>query len=204
MIPEEDWELLTGAKYGRRIEIDNVIAYVGAERFWNEFILSSFQELFDTADYNLSRKKVTYITLSNLNLLNRLAEKAGTVAAADEVEKIESEHADYDISTKGFIEDINAFEKESTKRIENKESENEDVRWLEEELASLNEEFSRRTGIPIPSQDVEDGKEEKDLDSKDEDAEEDDDANDNCYSDSEVNPDDEDRDDGVAATGDQQ
>lgn len=204
LIPEEDWELLTGGKYGRRIEIDNVIAYVGAERFWNEFILPSFQELFDTADYNLSRKKVTYVTLPNLNLLNRLAEKAGTVAAADEVEKIESEHADYDISTKGFIEDINAFEKESTKRIENKESENEDVRWLEEELASLNEEFSRRTGIPIPSQDVEDGKEEEDLDTKDEDAEEDDDANDNCYSDSEVNPDDEDRDDGVAATGDQQ
>ena len=43
LIPEEDWELLTGAKYGRRIEIDNIIAYAGAERFWNEFILPSFQ-----------------------------------------------------------------------------------------------------------------------------------------------------------------
>ena len=43
LIPEEDWELLTGGKYGRRIEIDNVIAYVGAERFWNEFILPSLQ-----------------------------------------------------------------------------------------------------------------------------------------------------------------
>ena len=42
LIPEEDWELLTGGKYGRRIEIDNVIAYVGAERFWNEFILPCF------------------------------------------------------------------------------------------------------------------------------------------------------------------
>jgi hypothetical protein len=55
LIPEEDWELLTGGKYGRCIEIDNVIAYVGAERFWNEFILPCFQQLFDTADYNLSR-----------------------------------------------------------------------------------------------------------------------------------------------------
>jgi hypothetical protein len=43
LIPEEDWELLTGGKYGRRIEIDNVIAYVGAERFWNEFIIQVLQ-----------------------------------------------------------------------------------------------------------------------------------------------------------------
>jgi hypothetical protein len=34
LIPEEDWELLTDGKYGRRIEIDNAMAYVGAERFW--------------------------------------------------------------------------------------------------------------------------------------------------------------------------
>ena len=152
LIPEEDWELLTGGKYGRRIEIDNVIAYVGAERFWNEFILPSFQELFDTADYNLSLKKIAYVTLPNLNLLNKLAEKAGTIAAADEVEKIESEYADYDISTKGFIEDIEAVEKENTKRIENKELENKHIQWLEKELASLNEEFSRRTGVPLPSE----------------------------------------------------
>ncbi len=32
LIPEKDWKLLTGSKYGRRIEIDNVIAYVGAEQ----------------------------------------------------------------------------------------------------------------------------------------------------------------------------
>jgi hypothetical protein len=109
LIPEEDWEMLKGGKYGRRIEIDNVIAYVGAERFWNEFILPSFQELFDTADYNLSLKKETYVTLPNLNLLNKLAEKARTIAAADEVEKMESEYADYDISNKGFIEDIEVW-----------------------------------------------------------------------------------------------
>jgi len=42
LIPEEDWELLIAGKYGRRIEIDNVIAYVGAERFWNAFVLLSF------------------------------------------------------------------------------------------------------------------------------------------------------------------
>ena len=59
---------------------------------------------------------------------------------------------DYDISTKGFIEDIEAAEKENTKRIENNELENEHIRWLEEELATLIEEFSRRTGVQLPSE----------------------------------------------------
>ncbi len=154
LIPEEDWELLTGGKYGRRIEIDNVIAFVGAERFWNEFILASFQRLFNKVNYNLSLKKVVYVALPNLNLLNKLAEEAGIIAAADEVDKIESEHGDYDISTKGFIKDIDAFEKENTKRIENKELVNKHIRWLEEQLAPLTEELSRRTGYSIPSQDT--------------------------------------------------
>ena len=150
LIPEEDWEMLKGGKYGRRIEIDNVIAYVGAERFWNKFILPSFQELFDTVDYNLSLKKDAYVILPNL--LNKLVEKAGTIGAANEVEKIESEYADYDISTKGLIEDIEAAELENTKRIENKELEDEPIQWLEEKLVSINEEFSRRTGVPLPSE----------------------------------------------------
>jgi hypothetical protein len=72
---------LTGGKYGRRIEIDNVIAYVGAERFWNEFILTIFTELFKTANYNLSLKKTEYVMLPNLNLLNKLAEEVGTLEA---------------------------------------------------------------------------------------------------------------------------
>jgi hypothetical protein len=150
LIPDDDWELLTGGKYGRRIEIDNVIAYVGAERFWNEFILSSFQALFDTVDYNLSRKKIKYVMLPNLRLLNELVEEAGTVAAAPEEEKIDSELADYDISSNGFIEDIEALDMENTKRIENKELENKHIQWLEKGLASLNQEFSRRTGVSLP------------------------------------------------------
>ncbi|MGH9986578.1 MAG: hypothetical protein ACRD8W_21760, partial [Nitrososphaeraceae archaeon] len=153
LIPEEDWELLTSGKYGRRIEIDNVIAYVGAERFWNRFILPCFQELFDAADYNLSLKKVAYVSLPNLNLLNKLAEKAGTIAVADEVNEIESEYIEYDISTKGFIKDIEAVKEANTKRIENKELKDEHIQWLEEHLALLSEEFSRRTGLPLPSED---------------------------------------------------
>jgi len=62
--------LLTGGKYSRRMEIDNVIAYVGAERFWNEFILTIFTELFKTANYNLSLKKTEYVMLPNLNRIS--------------------------------------------------------------------------------------------------------------------------------------
>jgi hypothetical protein len=80
-----------------------------------------------------------------------LTEKAGTVAAAPEKEKIESELTDYEISTKGFIEDIETIEMENTKRIQNKELENEHIQWLEKELASLNEEFGRRTRVQLPS-----------------------------------------------------
>jgi hypothetical protein len=40
------------------------------------------------------------VTLPILNVLNKLAEKAGTIAAAKEVDKIDSEHGDYDLSTK--------------------------------------------------------------------------------------------------------
>ncbi|MGH9983064.1 MAG: hypothetical protein ACRD8W_03810 [Nitrososphaeraceae archaeon] len=152
LIPEEDWVLLIGRRYGRRIEIDNVIAYVGAERFWNDFVLPSFLELFETADYNLSLKKITYVTLPHLNLLNQLAEKVGTVAAEDELDKIETEYTDYDILTEGFIEDIDTVEMENTQRIEKKELENKHIQWLEEELASLNDELNRRTGIPLPSE----------------------------------------------------
>jgi hypothetical protein len=149
VIPEGDWGLLTDGKYGRRIEIDNVIAYAGAERFWNEFILPTFKELFNTADYNLSLRKVVYVTLSNLSRLNTLAEKAGTISAAEEVNNIESEYSNYNISTNGFIEDIDAFEKENKKRIETSQLKNKDVRWLEEQLASINEEFSKRTRITL-------------------------------------------------------
>ncbi|MGI0043725.1 MAG: hypothetical protein ACRD47_08440, partial [Nitrososphaeraceae archaeon] len=155
LIPEEDWKLLTGGKYGRRIEIDNVIAYAGAEKFWNEFILPSFLELFDSADYNLSLKRVVYVTLPNLNQINKLAENVAKISAADEVDKIESEYADYDISTNGFIDDIDAIEKENTNRIKNKELKNKNIRWLEKKLASIIEEFTNRTRITVTPKDIE-------------------------------------------------
>ena len=124
----------------------------GMRSFFRAFKNYSKQQII-----TLSLKKVVYVALSNLNQLNELAEKAGTIAAAEEVDKIVSEHIDYDISTNGFIEDIDAIEKVNTNRIENKELEDEHIKWLEKELALLNEEFSRRTGISITSQDTGEG-----------------------------------------------
>jgi hypothetical protein len=83
-----------------------------------------------------------------IKLLNELAEKAGIIAAADEVEKIESDHADFDISTKGFIDDIDEIEKRNEERIKNKEL-GEHIYWLEEKLAPIIEELSRRIGISV-------------------------------------------------------
>ncbi len=89
------------------------------------------------------------VTLPALNMINKLAEEAGTIVAAKEVDKIESEYGNYNISTREFIEDIDAVEKENTKRIEKVELEDENIKWLEQQLTSIKDEFSRKTGIPV-------------------------------------------------------
>ena len=99
------------------------------------------------------------------------------MAAADEVEKMESEYADYDISTKGLIEDIEAAEMGNTKRIENKELEDEPIQWLEEKLASINEEFSRKIWFTLIPEDNEG--EQNDADTNDKGAKREVDAHDN-------------------------
>jgi hypothetical protein len=53
-IAEKDWNFLNSGKCGRRIEIDNVLAYVGAERFWQEIVIKKFGELFRSRDYRRS------------------------------------------------------------------------------------------------------------------------------------------------------
>ena len=53
-IVEKDWNFLNSGKYGRCIEIDNVLAYVGAERFWQEIVIKKFGELFPRRDYRRS------------------------------------------------------------------------------------------------------------------------------------------------------
>lgn len=59
--------------------------------------------------------------------------------------KIDSEHVDFKISTKGFIDDIDEVEKKNEERIKKKELEDEHIYWLEEQLVPIIKELSRRT-----------------------------------------------------------
>ena len=147
LILEKDWRFLTGGEHGRRIEIDNVIGYVGTQRFWNELVLPSFVELFPKADYNLSHNRIEYVIIPQLKILSELSQKKGTSAAIDAVQNVESEYSNYDISSQGFIPDITAEEQKIEKRVMEKELEDNDIHWLSEKLESLNKDFSRRTGI---------------------------------------------------------
>jgi hypothetical protein len=127
LIPCKGWKLLTGGRYGRRIEIDNVIAYAGAEKFWNEFILPSFKELFSRVNYCLSMRMISYVSLSNLVQLNELAEKVGTIIASNKANTIESDYSNYDLAARGFIKDIKVTELENEIQIKKEELNNENT-----------------------------------------------------------------------------
>lgn len=127
------------------MEIDNVIGYIGTQRFWNEFILPSFAKQFTSADYNLSLNRVEYVILPQLKLLNELTQKKGISAAIEAVQNLESEYSNHEISSQGFISDITTEEQKIEKKVMEKELEDKDIRWLSEKLESLNKEFSERT-----------------------------------------------------------
>ncbi|HXP50717.1 MAG TPA: hypothetical protein VN922_12215, partial [Bacteroidia bacterium] len=61
-IVEKDWNFLNSGKYGMRIEIDNALAYVGAERFWQEIVIKKFGKLFPSRDYTRSIDVPEHIT----------------------------------------------------------------------------------------------------------------------------------------------
>ncbi len=143
LISHNDWELLTGGKYGRRIEIDNVLAYAGAERFWKEFVLPSFKQLFKTGNYNLSLSKVKYVELPTLRQLNDFAQKKCKALAEEKVEEIESKYKKFE----GFIPDISEEEKKIERQIESIELEDRDIQELESAIKQLIQKFRKRFGV---------------------------------------------------------
>jgi hypothetical protein len=165
---QQDWEFLNSGEHGRRIEIDNVIGYAGTERFWNEFVLRSFTKLSETVDYNLSLNRIEYVIPLELKILNELAQKKGTAAATDAVKNIEMEYATYDIQSQGFIPDISAEERKIEKRIVTIELKDKDIQWLSEKLESVNKEFSRKTGIMLSPENVQEKMRDEDVDDPDE------------------------------------
>ena len=78
-ITEDDWTFLNGGDYGRRIEIDNVIGYVGAKRFWEDFIIKDFRSLFPLHDYTRSIDIPEYVVPMPLQKLNDLVRHTGTM-----------------------------------------------------------------------------------------------------------------------------
>ena len=61
-VAEKDWNFLNSGKCGKRVEIDNVLAYVGAESFWQEVVIKKFGELFPRRDYIRSIDVPQHIT----------------------------------------------------------------------------------------------------------------------------------------------
>jgi hypothetical protein len=155
LIPEQDWEFLNRDEHGRRVEIDNVIGYVGTQRFWNDFVLPSIAKKFTSADYNLSFNRIEYVILPELKVLNELTQKKGSSAAIETVQNVESEYSNYDISSQGFISDIETEEQKIEKRVMEKELEDKNIQWLSQKLESLNKDFSKRTGIMLPLENME-------------------------------------------------
>jgi hypothetical protein len=107
-------------------------------------ILPSFKELFSRVNYCLSMRMISYVSLSNLVQLNELAEKVGTIIASNKANTIESDYSNYDLAARGFIKDIKVTELENEIQIKKEELNNENIRWLEEQLGLINEELSRR------------------------------------------------------------
>jgi hypothetical protein len=62
LIAKKDWNFLNSGKCGKRIEIDKVLAYVCAERSWQEIVIKKFGEFFPTRDYRRSIYVPEYIT----------------------------------------------------------------------------------------------------------------------------------------------
>jgi hypothetical protein len=136
---------MSGSKYGKRIEIDNVLAVAGAERFWKGFILVSLNELYETAPYTMTLKIPEYVMLPNLRQLNNCVETNCKAINKDKLDEIDSKYNDYNFKEKGFIEDVNAEEADITDRIQKYESVDEHNIWLEQKLKHIIEEYKRRT-----------------------------------------------------------
>ena len=149
LIRNEDWKIMSGGKYGKRIEIDNVLAAAGAEKFWKDFILASFKELFETVPYPMTLNIPDYVILPKLQLLNDCVETNCKATNKDKLDEINSEYNDYNLKENGFIEDVTAEEGDITDRIEKHELVNKANIWVEQEIAKMIEEYKRRTGIAI-------------------------------------------------------
>jgi hypothetical protein len=95
-IPKEDWDFLSGGIFGQRIEIDNVIGYVGAERFWEEFIMAEFRGLFPDSDITRSVDVPEYVMPKCLEELNEKVKKKGIEILKDRRKIVQDKLASFE------------------------------------------------------------------------------------------------------------
>lgn len=76
-ITKDDWIFLNRGNHGSRIEIDNVIGYVGAKIFWEDFVVKEFKKLFPSHDYTRSVDVPEYVVPETLQKFNDMMEERG-------------------------------------------------------------------------------------------------------------------------------
>ena len=96
-IPKEDWDFLDGGdEFSQRIEIDNVLAYGGAEKFWEDFIMPEFRRLFSSRDINRSVDVPEYVMPKCLEKLNEKVKKKGIEILKERKEQLQDKLANFE------------------------------------------------------------------------------------------------------------
>lgn len=128
-ISEKDWNFLNSGKCGRRAEIDNVLAYVGAERFWRDYR----RELFPSRDYRRSIYVPELISPSELQATIDFVHRQVKDILKPEYEKNMSKLKNYE----GFISDATGEENAILCGMQDKLKESNRLRRYLEELEAL-------------------------------------------------------------------
>ncbi|MGB8937547.1 MAG: hypothetical protein WCC17_20850 [Candidatus Nitrosopolaris sp.] len=137
-ISEKDWNFLNSGKCGRRAEIDNVLAYVGAERFWQEVVIKKLDELFSSKDYRRSIYVPEHITPLELQATIDFVHREIKDILKPEYEKNMSKLKNYD----GFISDVALEENAILCAMQDKLRESEHLRRYLEELEALRKKYN--------------------------------------------------------------
>jgi hypothetical protein len=140
-ISAKDWDFLNGGKCGRRIEIDNPLAYVGAERFWQEIVIKKFGELFPSRDYRRSIHVPEFITPPELQATIDSIHRQTKDILKPEYEKNMSQLKNYE----GFVPDAAQKENAILCGMQEKLKESKRLSRYLEELETLRIKYNSNT-----------------------------------------------------------
>ena len=129
-IKSEWWQMILYLhEKKKRIEIDSMLAQVGAERFW-EFILEKLKNIFPTRNYNRAIDVPTFVLPTKINnLIIKIQNKISEDQSEERTKIIQGLD-----NVEGFL-DIESKEKEIEQRLRNIVS---DSKYVEELIKTLN------------------------------------------------------------------